>query len=304
MSKRVRIVEVGLRDGLQNESMILSVEQRLHILRSLVAAGCGDVEVGAFVSPKWVPQMAGSSELMLAARRLFKSRPDLKLSALVPNLRGFEDALKARSPRVAIFAACSESFSQKNINCSMKESLQRYREVTAAARKNKIPVRGYLSVVFGCPYEGQVPTSQVVKMTRALLEMGVDEISLGDTIGVATPRDVEKVLRKLQGLAPTRRIALHLHDTRGTALANTVEGLRHGIRIFDSSIGGLGGCPYAPGSLGNVATEDMVYLLEGMGFKTGLKLKSLVAINKDISGIMNRSLPSRVGALPLERFKN
>lgn len=301
-SNKVKLVEVGLRDGLQNEQVVLSVSQRLQIVKGLIAAGHRAIELGAFVSPKWVPQMAGSAELINHVMPLYKNIKNMHFSALVPNEKGYDLSRETPLKEIAIFLSCTESFSQKNMNCSIAESFARYELVLKRARKDKIKVRGYLSVCFGCPYEGDVDPKVVIAMTLRLLKMGVYEVSLGDTIGIANPKQVTQLLKKLKTKTKLSKVAMHFHDTRGVALANTLASVNEGVRIFDSSIGGLGGCPYAPGSLGNVATEDMVNLLHGMDFKTGLSLRKLVELNKVISEMMGKALSSRVGALSPAKF--
>ena len=308
MSKKVRLIEVGLRDGLQNEKVQLSVDQRYTIVEGLIAAGHREMELGAFVSPKWVPQMAGTAELcaqvlMKYPQRTAKNAKGYRFSVLVPNEQGYNSALPTGIQEIAIFAAATESFSKKNINCSIEESFERYRLVTQLAKKNKIRVRGYLSVCFGCPYEGAVDPKKVVQFADRLMKLGIYEISLGDTIGIANPKQVRDLVKLLKKKVPLTKVAMHFHDTRGTALANTLASVDLGIRNFDSSIGGLGGCPYAPGSLGNVATEDMVFMLHGLGLQTGLDLRKLVELNKKIAQMMGKNLPSRVGALAPEKFK-
>lgn len=291
---RVQIVEVGPRDGLQNEKQQISINARLAFIRHLADSGLKRIEVGAFVSPKWVPQMEGSGEVIqsIYARRSDFPK-DVQFSALVPNVKGMEAALETPIPEIAIFGASSESFSQKNINCSIAESMQRFAEVAALAKKNKRKIRGYLSVAFGCPYEGTVPEKRVIELVKAYLKLGVHEISVGDTIGVATPKQVRSLVGKLKRHVPIKKIALHLHDTRGTALANVLAGLELGVRVFDSSFGGLGGCPYAKGASGNLATEDLVYMLEGMGFKTGVNLEKLLKYGPTISSEVGHKLPSK-----------
>lgn len=296
MSKKVSIVEVGPRDGLQNETTQLSVQDRFQMVHQLAAAGIKRIEVGAFVSPKWVPQMQGSAELInqiQAQRESFAK--DVRFSALVPNEKGMLDAIETPIHEVAIFGACSESFSKRNINCTIAESLERFKAVTKIAKSKKIKVRGYLSTVFGCPYEGFVDPSVVVKLAREMFKLGVYEVSIGDTIGVATPKQVKHVIKLLKRIAPAKKFAMHFHDTRGTALANVVAALEAGIMTFDSSIGGLGGCPYAKGSSGNLATEDLLYMLEGMGYKTGVDLETLVGLKMRLDELIGRKLPSKVG---------
>ncbi|MCB0421605.1 MAG: hydroxymethylglutaryl-CoA lyase [Bdellovibrionales bacterium] len=305
MVKKVKIVEVGVRDGLQNEAVPLSVETRLEMINDLVEAGLKHIEVGAFVSPKWVPQMKGTSEIVATLKH--NSSPKVfasHYSVLVPNLRGMEDALKSGIKEVAIFGSCSEGFSKRNINCTIKESFSRFHEVMDVAKKHKIRVRGYLSTAFGCPYDGDVSSTYVVKLVEKMLDLGVYEVSIGDTIGVAVPSDVRELLKKLSSRnIPFHQIAMHFHDTRGTALANVLASLDLGIRVFDSSVGGLGGCPYAEGALGNLATEDLAYMLQKMGYKTDLNIEKLIEIRKWISRKLDRPLPSHVGVAGLPKQK-
>ncbi|MGZ3803029.1 MAG: hydroxymethylglutaryl-CoA lyase, partial [Pseudobdellovibrionaceae bacterium] len=267
-AKKVTIVEMGLRDGLQNEKVILSTEVRLEILKRLLDIGARRIEVGAFVSPQWVPQMAGSMEVTQAALQMQKEKKTPKgteFSVLVPNEKGMLMAIETGIKEVAIFAAASESFSKKNINCTIEESFERFKQVMAFARKHKIKVRGYLSTCFGCPFEGKVSETKVIQLAKRLHQLGCYEISIGDTIGVADPAQVERVFKKLKKAVPVKKLAAHFHDTRGQALANILVAYNLGVQVFDSSIGGLGGCPYAPGAAGNVATEDVVYMFQGMG---------------------------------------
>ncbi len=294
----VRIIEVGLRDGLQNEKTTLSIEVRHELARRLAQAGSREIELGAFVSHQWVPQMAGSGELISgiveerkAAQSVFKKT---RLSALVPNARGLEGALASGVERIAIFASASETFSQKNINCSIKESFVRYKAVIEEAKRHGLSVRGYLSMCFGCPFEGKVSETKVLKYAAKLAELGCDEVSIGDTIGVADPVQVGRIGKALKSEIGAKYLAMHFHDTRGTALANIFASLQIGFRSFDSSIGGLGGCPYAPAATGNVATEDVVYMLHRMGFKTGLDLTSLIETARWIEPRMKHELPSKV----------
>lgn len=293
MKKSIKIVEVGPRDGLQNESRILTPKEKIAFVNRLSKTGLKFIEFGAFVSPKWVPQMSGSDQV---AQSLKHSKKQITYSALVPNLMGLEQALKYNVKEVAIFAAASESFSKRNINCNIEESFERFEHVMKVTKSKKIKVRGYLSTVFACPFEGVIPTHVVVKLTQRLLALGCYEVSLGDTIGVATPKQVEALLKSLKkAKVPFNKIAMHFHDTRGTALANVLKSMDMGIRIFDSSLGGLGGCPYAPGALGNLATEDLVYMLEGMGYRTGVDLNQLVKTHDWIQSIIGRPLNSHVG---------
>jgi len=296
--KKVTIVEMGLRDGLQNEKVVLDSSTRLEILKKLLDAGSRRIEVGAFVSPQWVPQMAGSAEVTKAALQLQKSKQAAKgteFSVLVPNEKGMLLALETGIKEIAIFAASSESFSKKNINCSIEESFDRFKPVMALAKKHKIKVRGYLSTCFGCPFEGKVSEAKVVQLAKRLHQLGCYEISIGDTIGVANAAQVESLFKKLKKAVPTKKLAAHFHDTRGQALANILAAYKLGIQVFDSSIGGLGGCPYAPGAAGNVATEDVVYMFEGMGVKTGIDLNKLVAMNPWLTEKIQHTLPTKVG---------
>jgi hydroxymethylglutaryl-CoA lyase len=293
----IRIVEVGPRDGLQNEKLTLDVHTRVDLIKKLSDAGLRRIEIGSFVSPKWVPQMADSVGLAKEITRLqdLKQLPqDVQFACLVPNMRGMEDALKTGVKEVAIFAACSESFSKKNINCSIAESFLRFRSVQEMAQRHKIKLRGYLSVAFGCPYEGKVSETRVVRLVRAMVKLGVYDISIGDTIGVATPKQVESLVKKIKRVTTLDKISMHFHDTRGTALANVCAALKMGVKSFDSSVGGLGGCPYAKGASGNLATEDLVYLLAAMGYKTGVDLEKLIATAKWIEGKIGHDLPAKV----------
>lgn len=294
MAKMIKIVEVGPRDGLQNESRILSAKEKIEFVQRLSKTGLKYIEFGAFVSPKWVPQMTGSD---VVAQSLKNKKSDgIIYSALVPNMIGLQEALKYDVKEVAIFAAASESFSKKNINCSIEESFVRFAEVMKIAKAKKIKVRGYLSTAFACPFEGAIKPQVVVRLTKRLLDLGCYEVSLGDTIGVATPKQVEQLLKGLKrAQVPFKKLAMHFHDTRGTALANVLKSLEHGITVFDSSLGGLGGCPYAPGALGNLATEDLVYMLESMGYKTNVSLEQLVKTHQWMQKIIGRPLNSHVG---------
>lgn len=297
-ASKITIVEMGLRDGLQNEKVLLDTETRLQLLQKLIDAGIKRVEVGAFVSPKWVPQMAGSLEI---TRKAVELRAQNKLpkssafSVLVPNEKGMQGALESGVKEIAIFAAASESFSKKNTNCTIEESFERFVPVLELARKNRIKVRGYLSTCFGCPFEGKVSEAKVVQLAKRMHKLGCYEISIGDTIGVANPAQVESLFSKLQKVIPTPELAAHFHDTRGLALANTLAAYNLGIQVFDTSVGGLGGCPYAPGSAGNVSTEDVVYMFEGMGVKTGLNLDKLVALNPWLTEKIGHRLDTKVG---------
>jgi len=288
---QVRIVEVGPRDGLQNEAKPVSVAARVALIEQLAGAGIRAIESGSFVSPKWVPQMASSDEVFAGIDR----KAGVTYSALTPNLKGFEGALAAGVDEVAVFAAASEAFSQKNINCSIDESLARFEPVMAAAQEAGIAVRGYVSCVVGCPYAGEVSPAAVLGVTDKLLAMGCYEVSLGDTTGVGTPGSVRRLLDALVPALGHQRLALHLHDTYGQALANISAGLDYGIGVIDSAVAGLGGCPYAKGASGNVATEDVVYMLNGMGIETGIDLDALVATGHWICNQLERDNQSRVG---------
>jgi len=292
MSEQVRIVEVGPRDGLQNEKTPVSVEARVAFVEALLAAGLHTVEVGAFVSPKAVPQMIGSDEVL----RRVNHHPDREFHVLVPNERGYEAARAAGAKVIAVFGSASEGFSRANINCSVAESIDRFKPVIALARANGIKVRGYISCVLGCPYDGEIRPQAVVDVAKLLWDLGCYEISLGDTIGVGTPKKARELLRAVAGHLPIGRLAMHFHDTYGQALANIYAGIEEGARVIDSAAGGLGGCPYAPGATGNVATEDVVYMLEGMGIATGVDLTKLVQATNTISKLIGRPPLSRVAA--------
>lgn len=287
--EHVRLVEVGPRDGLQNESQILPTSVKVELINRLSASGLDYVEVGSFVRPDWIPPLADTD--LVAAQ--IERYPGVTYSALVPNQRGLERALEARLNEVAIFMSVTETHNRKNTNRSTAQALESYRSVVDNALAAGIRVRAYLSTVFGCPYEGQVHPEQVLPLVSQLLEMGAYQVSLGDTIGVATPADVQRTLTHLYTAVPADKMALHLHDTRGTALANILMGLQMGIRVFDAAIGGLGGCPYAPGASGNVSSEDTLYMLHGMGYDTGVDLEALVKANHFLQGVMNKSLLSK-----------
>ncbi len=290
MAERVKIVEVGPRDGLQNEKQPVDVATKVALIERLVAAGVTHIEAASFVSPKWVPQMAGSAEVMAAVPRL----PGVHYSALTPNLQGLEAALAAGCEEVAVFGAASEAFSQKNINCSIAESLERFRSVAEAALAAGVKLRGYVSCVLGCPYEGAVAPAQVARVAVQLREIGCHEISLGDTIGRGTPDATRRLLEACLRELPAGTLAGHFHDTYGMAVANVAASLDMGLRTFDSSVAGLGGCPYAAGASGNVATEDVVYLLQNMGYETGIELDALVEAGLFISQALGRAPQSRV----------
>jgi hydroxymethylglutaryl-CoA lyase len=286
---RVTIVEVGPRDGLQNEAATVPAADKVEFVDRLSAAGFSNIEVSAFVSPKWVPQLGDAAEVFAAITR----RPGVRYSALVPNLTGLERAQDAAVTDVAVFAAASESFSRRNINHSIDESLETYGAVCTRARALGMRVRAYVSTAFGCPFEGDVPPARVAEVSAALIEMGAYEVAVSDTIGIAHPGQVPLVVGAVAERVPIDRIALHFHDTRGTALANVLAALDLGIATFDSSAGGLGGCPYAPGATGNLATEDLVYMLDGLGIATGVSLRGVVEASMSIEPRVGHPLPSR-----------
>lgn len=289
MSEAVRIVEMGARDGLQNEMTPVSVADRIVFIERLLAAGLKTIEVGAFVSPKAIPQMVGSDEVLRAVNHL-----DGEFHVLVPNYKGYEAAHAAGAGVVSVFAAASEGFSRANINCSIAESIERFRPVLARARADGVKVRGYVSCVLGCPFEGEIRPKAVADVAKTLWDLGCYEISLGDTIGVGTPTRAKEMLRAVGTHMPVARLAMHFHDTYGQALANLYAGMEEGVRVIDSAAGGLGGCPFAPGATGNVATEDVVYMLEGMGIRTGVDMQKLVAATNEITALIGRSPASRV----------
>ncbi|WP_299078466.1 hydroxymethylglutaryl-CoA lyase [uncultured Paraglaciecola sp.] len=286
----VKIVEVGPRDGLQNEKGVVPLDAKVALVEQLADAGCAVIETGSFVSPKWVPQMADST----AVFQQIKRSPKVSYAALTPNLRGLEAAIEAKADEVAIFGAASESFSQKNINCSIAESLQRFLPVIELAQKQNIPVRGYVSCVLGCPYEGDIAPQKVAEVSQQLLDMGCYEVSLGDTIGVGTPIKTQQMLEAVLEKIPADKLAVHFHDTYGQALANILVALQQGISVVDSAVSGLGGCPYAKGASGNVATEDLVYMLNGMNIKTGIDLNKLTAAGLTMMQVLGRQSNSKV----------
>lgn len=290
LPQHVRLVDVGPRDGLQNEKQPISVADKVRLTDDLSAAGLSYIEVGSFVSPKWVPQMAGSAEVFAGIHK----KPGVVYGALTPNLKGFEAAVQAGVKEVAVFAAASEAFSQKNINCSIAESLERFVPVMEAAKAHGISVRGYVSCVLGCPYEGEVAPEQVAAVARELLAMGCYEVSLGDTIGTGTAGKTRTLFEVVGRDIPREKLAGHFHDTYGQALANIYASLLEGIAVFDSSVAGLGGCPYARGATGNVATEDVVYLLQGLGIHTGIELDKLIEAGARICQVLGRDNGSRV----------
>lgn len=290
MTEQVNIVEVGARDGLQNEQQTIDVATKVELIDRLAAAGLKTVEAGAFVSPKWVPQMAASDEVMARIERA----PGVSYPVLTPNRQGYEAARAAKADTVAVFAAASETFSRKNINCSIEESLERFRPVVAAAKADGVRVRAYISCVLGCPYEGKISANAVAPLAAALYAMGCYEISLGDTIGAGAAGETRAMIRAVVEAVPAQALAGHFHDTYGQALANIYAALEEGVRTIDSSVSGLGGCPYAPGASGNVATEDVVYMLHGSGFDTGADLDKLVETSVWVSEKLGRQPASKV----------
>ena len=290
LPESVRIVEVGPRDGLQNEKQLIDVDTKVALINCLADAGFTYIEAGSFVNPKWVPQMADSEAVFQKINR----RAGVSYAALTPNIKGFERAIKANATEVAIFASASESFSQKNINCSIAESLERFKPIMQAAKAQNIRVRGYVSCVAGCPYEGDMPASKVAEVASALYKMGCYEISLGDTIGVGTPALINTMINCVAESVPIDNIAVHFHDTYGQALANIYAALQCGVSVIDSAIAGLGGCPYAEGASGNVATEDVLYLLKGLNIETGINLSAAIAAGNYISDRLGRKNGSKV----------
>ncbi|WP_313035773.1 hydroxymethylglutaryl-CoA lyase, partial [Massilia alkalitolerans] len=284
LPKKVKIVEVGPRDGLQNEKEALSAEVKIALVNRLAHAGFPNVEAASFVSPKWVPQMATSAEVMARIERL----PGTIYSALTPNMQGFEAALAAKADEVVIFGSASEAFSQKNINCSIAESIARFEPVAKAAKANNLRLRASISTAFGCPYQGEVPLDAVADVVRRMRDLGVDEIDIADTIGVATARKTQAVMLRAAQEFPLERLSGHFHDTYGQALANIYAAMEVGVAIFHSSVSGLGGCPYAKGATGNVATEDVLYLMNGLGIETGIDLDQVVDAGQFISQQLGR----------------
>ena len=297
LPEHIRLVEVGPRDGLQNEAQHLSVAQRIELVHRLTAAGLRHIEVGSFVSPRWVPQMADSAAVLTGITR----QPGVRYNVLTPNLRGLEDAIAAGAREVAVFASASEGFSRRNINCSISESLQRFAPVMELAAARGMAVRGYVSCVLGCPYDGTVAPEQVAAVSAELLAMGCYEVSLGDTIGVGVPSATRRLLETVGQRVPRQQLAGHFHDTYGQALTNIYAALLEGVAVFDSSVAGLGGCPYARGASGNVASEDVVYLLQGMGIRTGVELAKLVEASHWICQLLRRDNGSRVARALLAR---
>lgn len=291
LPKQVKIVEVGPRDGLQNEKETISAEVKIELVNRLTNAGFVNVEAASFVSPKWVPQMATSTEVMAGITR----KAGVIYSALTPNMKGFEAALAAGADEVVIFSSASEAFAQKNINCSIAESIERFRDVAAAAKQHNIRLRGSISCAFGCPYQGEVTSEQAADVVKLMRDLGCDEIDIADTIGVGTPRHVQTVMQRVAQEFPIAQISGHFHDTYGQALANIYASMEVGVSIFHSSVAGLGGCPYAKGATGNVATEDVLFMMQGLGIETGIDLNQVVDAGQFISQHLGRKAVSRAG---------
>jgi len=296
LPKQVEIIEVGPRDGLQNEKTILSVDLRVELIERLAKAGLKTIEVGSFVSPKWVPQMA-DTDLVLDKLNTspIKKQTGVRYAALTPNLKGLEGAIQHRADEIAIFGAASESFSQKNINCSVKESLQRFESIAAQAQQINLPMRGYVSTIIGCPYEGDIKPEAVADVAKYLYDMGCYEVSLGDTIGVGTPIKFKRMLDAVMKEVPVNKLAVHCHNTYGQALANIYTSLEYGINKVDAAVAGLGGCPYAKGASGNIATEDVLFMLNGMNIQTGVNIDEVVQIGNWICSELKRENQSKVG---------
>ena len=290
MTEHINIIEVGARDGLQNEASPVSTVTKIALVDRLTQAGFHSIEAGAFVSPKWVPQMAGTAEVMAAIHR----REGVSYPVLTPNMKGYDAAKSAAADTVAVFGAASETFSQKNINCSIEESIERFKPIIETAKADGVRVRGYVSCVLGCPYEGDIPISNVVHVSKILHELGCYEISLGDTIGVGTPKRTTELIRAVKGVVPVSKMAGHFHDTYGQALSNIWASIAEGVRTFDASVSGLGGCPYAKGASGNVASEDVIYSLHDSGVETGVDLDALINISRWISTELGRTPGGKV----------
>ena len=288
--EKIQIVEVGPRDGLQNEKEWVPTETKISLIEKLADAGLTKIEATSFVSPKWVPQLKDAHEVFTGIKRI----SDVSYPVLTPNMKGFERALEADAKEIAVFSAASEAFTQKNTNCSIEESINRFRPVLDEAKKTNIPVRGYISCVLGCPYQGNVAVEDVVNLAAKMTEMGCFQISLGDTIGAGTPVQAKRMVQKVSEKVPVSKLALHFHDTRGQALANIFACLELGVTVIDASVAGLGGCPYAKGATGNVATEDVVFMLHGMDIETGIDLNKLIETGRFISGVLGRVPQSRV----------
>ena len=290
MIDSIRIVEVGPRDGLQNEKAIIAASDKIALIDRLSQTGLRTIEATSFVSPKWIPQLADAAEVYAGITK----RPNVSYPVLVPNEQGYERARAVGAMEIAIFTAASEAFNRKNINASIDESIERFMPILARARADRVKVRGYVSTVLGCPYQGEVPVSDVVRVARRLHELGCYEVSLGDTIGIGTPGKARAMLRAVAEVVPMSALAVHFHDTRGQALANILACLEEGVRVVDSAVSGIGGCPYAKGASGNVATEDVVYMLEGMGFSTGVDLPRLIDTGRWLSALLGRASGSKV----------
>jgi len=288
--EKIQIVEVGPRDGLQNEKEWVPTETKISLIEKLADAGLTKIEATSFVSPKWVPQLKDAHEVFTGIKRI----SGVSYPVLTPNMKGFERALEADAKEIAVFSAASEAFTQKNTNCSIEESINRFRPVLEEAKKTNIPVRGYISCVLGCPYQGNVAVEDVVNLAAKMTEMGCFQISLGDTIGAGTPVQAKRMVQKVSEKVPVSKLALHFHDTRGQALANIFACLELGVTVIDASVAGLGGCPYAKGATGNVATEDVVFMLHGMDIETGIDLNKLIETGRFISGVLGRVPQSRV----------
>ncbi len=288
--EKIQIVEVGPRDGLQNEKEWVPTETKISLIEKLADAGLTKIEATSFVSPKWVPQLKDAHEVFTGIKRI----SDVSYPVLTPNMKGFERALEADAKEIAVFSAASEAFTQKNTNCSIEESINRFRPILEEAKKTNIPVRGYISCVLGCPYQGNVAVEDVVNIAAKMTEMGCFQISLGDTIGAGTPVQAKRMVQKVSEKVPVSKLALHFHDTRGQALANIFACLELGVTVIDASVAGLGGCPYAKGATGNVATEDVVFMLHGMDIETGIDLNKLIETGRFISDVLGRVPQSRV----------
>lgn len=291
LPRKVTLVEMGPRDGLQNETHPLTVIDKVRLIERLAETGLTHIEAGSFVSPKWVPQMADSDDVLRQINRM----EGVTYSALTPNLKGYDAAREAGADQVAVFAAASESFSKRNLNCSIEESLERFEPVMAAARQDGVRVRGYVSTVVECPYEGPIAPEAVARVSKALVDLGCYEISLGDTLGVGTPLSVKRMLEAVTEQVPVEQVAVHFHDTYGQAIANIYAALEEGVAVVDSSVAGLGGCPFAPGATGNVATEDVLYLLQGLSIETGVDIKDLAKVGWAICERLERPDRSKVG---------